>query len=166
MGYSTDFSGQFKLDRPLLPEHKDYLNAFSKTRRMNRSDRIIQESFKDPICERAGLPLCGAYFVNASGFMGQDDDKSVLDHNSPPPFQPGLWCQWIPSEDGTAIKWDGGEKFYNYVEWIQYLITHFLIRWGYTLNGEVLWQGEETGDLGKICISNNIVHFLQEHDRN
>ena len=27
---------------------------------------------------------------------------------------PGIWCQWVPTDDGKGIEWDGGEKFYNY----------------------------------------------------
>ena len=51
--------------------------------------------------------------------------------------QPGLWCGWRPNEDGTVIEHDGGEKFYDYTEWIQYLVHHFLEPWGYKLNGDV-----------------------------
>jgi hypothetical protein len=68
-----------------------------------------------------------------------------------------LWCQWIPNEEGDAIVWDGGEKFYNYVEWIQYLIDKILSPRGYILNGEVFWEGEDSGDEGKIVIKDNIV---------
>lgn len=71
--------------------------------------------------------------------------------------QPGLWCQWIPNGDGTAIVWDEGEKFYEYVEWIEYLIHHFLAPWGYELDGSVTWQGEETDDKGIIVITSNVV---------
>lgn len=74
--------------------------------------------------------------------------------------QPGLWCQWIPTDDGTAIVWDEGEKFYNYKEWIEYLIQHFLAPWGYVLNGVVQWAGESRGDIGLIKIVNNDVQVL------
>ena len=70
---------------------------------------------------------------------------------------PGLWCQWRPNESGTTIEWDGGEKFYEYVAWIEYLITHFLGPWGYKLEGEVYWDGEESGDQGLIEIRDNVV---------
>lgn len=40
--------------------------------------------------------------------------------------QPGLRCQWEPTEDGTAIKWNGEEKFYKSPEWMTYLIDTFL----------------------------------------
>ncbi len=51
----------------------------------------------------------------------------------------GYYCQWRPSDDGMGIEWDGVEKFYNYVEWLEYLIAHFLRPWGYTLSGSVEW---------------------------
>lgn len=73
--------------------------------------------------------------------------------------QPGLWCQWTPNEDGTAIVWDEGEKFYEYIPWIQYLLDHFLKPWGYVLNGTVNWEGEESGDIGVIRITNNVVEI-------
>lgn len=62
-----------------------------------------------------------------------------------------------PSDDGTAIEWDEGEKFYDYVGWIQYLIKHFFGPWGYVLNGSVTWEGESKGDMGRIIITDNAV---------
>lgn len=70
---------------------------------------------------------------------------------------PGLYCQWIPNKDGTAIVYDGNEKFYDYVEWIEYLINKFLKPWGYVVNGEVYWQGDKVGDVGLITVKNNEV---------
>ncbi len=70
---------------------------------------------------------------------------------------PGYWCDWTSTDDGTAIKWNESEKFYDYEEWIKYLITNVLNPWGIKLNGEVTWDGEDSGDHGKICISNSIV---------
>lgn len=68
--------------------------------------------------------------------------------------QPGYWCQWVPTSD-TTLGWDGGEKFYEYEDWIIYLVRHFLAPWGYTLNGIVSWQGEEPDDRGRIIITDN-----------
>lgn len=158
MGYTTDFSGQFNVSPALKPEHMAYLTAFAGTRRMSR-DRNSLILDNDPIRLAAGLPLGveGGYFVGSEGFAGQTRDASVLNYNSSPSGQPGLWCQWIPNDDGTAIVHDGGEKFYSYVEWIQYLIEHFLQPWGYKVNGKVNWSGEEQGDVGVIVIKDNIV---------
>jgi hypothetical protein len=145
----------------LRPEHAAYLKAFSETRRIKR-DEAIAAGLPDPIRVAAGLPLGreAGYFVGGEGFHGQLDDDSVIDGNRPPRGQPGLWCQWIPDEDGTAIVWDGVEKFYYYGEWLRYLLKHFLAPWGYVLNGEMKWQGEDESDVGTIVVVKNAVDLL------
>jgi hypothetical protein len=75
----------------------------------------------------------------------------------PDPDVPGFYCQWVPTEDGWGLEWDGGEKFYNYVEWLEHLIKKFFVPWGVKLNGEIEWEGEESGDLGKIIVKDNVV---------
>lgn len=82
------------------------------------------------------------------------EQELAKDH---PDTQPSLWCQWVPTEDGAYLQWDGGEKFYEYVRWLKYLIRHFFIPWGRTLNGEVDWQGEESDDIGRIRVTDNVV---------
>ena len=74
--------------------------------------------------------------------------------------QPGLWCQWVVSDDGKYLEWDGGEKFYNYVDWLKYLIRHFFQNWGLVLNGEIEWKGEEFNDVGKIVVKDNVVKIF------
>lgn len=122
----------------------------------------------------------GEYFAKDDGNYGQTRDDSVIDNNSPAGQlgfnegnmsfeerwaenerrkaeglgQPGLWCQWVIDENNELI-WDGGEKFYNYVEWLQYYIKHFFEPWGVKLNGEITWQGEDSTDLGKIVVVDN-----------
>lgn len=88
---------------------------------------------------------------------GQRHDASVVEYNDSPTGQPGLWNHWIPNEEGTAIEWDGGEKFYEYIAWLEYIIKHFLKPWGKTLNGEVEWEGEDSSDIGKIIVEDNVV---------
>lgn len=151
MGYTTDFFGQFTVTPPLKPEHAAYLRRFNETRRMAR-DADKAEALPDPTRAAAGLPIGrqGAYFVAGDGFAGQAHDDSVIDYNRPPNGQPGLWCQWTPTNDGAALEWDGGEKFYDYVEWLEYLVAHFLKPWGYAIEGAVQWQGEESDDRGVI----------------
>ena len=188
MGYTTDFDGRFNLDRKLTPEHAEYLRKFSRTRRMRR-DEVITPNRDDPVREAVGLPVGpeGAYFVGALGWAGQEDESirnirlelekggmrfvetynsayallGIIDYNLPPEGQPGLWCQWVPTEDLMGIEWDEGEKFYDYVAWLEYIVKHFLKPWGYVLNGEVDWGGEGCRygeeDRGTIyCVDNCI----------
>lgn len=183
MGYHTDFSGQFAIEPPLKPEHNLYLMKFKNTRRMKR-DATIAATLPDPERDAVGLPIGpdAAYFVGGGGDYGQDKDVSVIDYNVAPgamtyaeraaaglPYshanpgqQPGLWCQWVPTEEGDALEWDGGEKFYNYVDWLTYLVEHFLAPWGYKISGEVSWSGEESDDHGVIYAKDNQVQAVRD----
>jgi hypothetical protein len=147
----------------LKPEHAAYLTAFSSTRRMKRDARKAEE-FPDPVRLAAGLPVGkeGGYFVGGGRPWLQDRDSSVLDYNLPPWGQPGLWCKWAPDRDGRAIGWNGAEKFYDYIEWLEYLIEHFLGPWGYVLNGQIQWRGENREDRGVIVVSENGVKTVRD----
>jgi hypothetical protein len=89
---------------------------------------------------------------------------------------PGYWCQWVTSEDGTAIVWDEGEKFYDAEEWMRFIIQNFLapgirvtagrtpetksltvLRRNHILNGVINAEGEEAGDIWKIVVKDNVV---------
>lgn len=170
MGYTTSFDGEFTITPPLNAAQVAYLKKFSETRRTKR-DEAKTALRPDPIRDAVGLPVGpdGGYFVGANGFRGQEagifgdppaDD--VIDHNYSPKDQPGLWCQWTPSEDGTRLEWDGGEKFYGYVEWLEYLVQHFLDPWGRMLNGEVRWCGEESDDRGVIYAKDNLIDAVMD----
>jgi hypothetical protein len=153
MGYTATFDGHISVDPPLSLEEIAYLDQFANTRRM--------------ACEQ------GPYYVDRGSLRGQDrDDPGILDFNTPPDGQPGLWCQWIPTEDGMAIEWDGGEKFYEAEEWVQYLIDHFVgsaprgkamlpFLQGHTLNGEIYACGEDDDDRWKLIVQDNRV-FVAE----
>lgn len=156
MGYSTDFSGSVKIEPPLTPEQVAYINKFGNTRRMKRNPEIAAK-MPDPVREAVGLPIGedGGYFTGGLGSYGQDDDESVIYGNGRPAGQPGLWCQWEVTE--TELRWNGGEKFYSYVDWLKYLIQHFFKPWGRVLNGEIEWYGEDCTDTGIIEVKNNEV---------
>jgi hypothetical protein len=161
MGYTTNFEGEFTIEPALTKEQAAYLTRFSETRRMKR-DADIADNIRDPLREAVGLPVGedGAYFVNGRGFMGQDKDESVLDGDREPDSQPGLWCQWEPNEDGTKLRWNDAEKFYSYVEWLEYIDVNFLKPWGRKLTGAVSWQGEDDSDYGLLTAGEVGVHAL------
>jgi len=144
MGYTTHFEGSVSIVPPLNEQEIEYINKFADTRRMDREN--------------------GPYYVGG-GLGGQTQDSDVRNHNRPPEGQPGLWCQWVATEEGDAIEWDYQEKFYNAPEWMQYIINHFLgenplaklndpenfgFLQGHKLNGEIYAQGEEADDMWKL----------------
>lgn len=148
MGYTTYFDGQIKVDPPLSQDEIQYLRKFASTRRMNRKN--------------------GPYFVDGTGFMGQNEDPDVIDSNHPPEGQPNLWCQWVPTDDGTAIEWDEQEKFYDADKWMEYLIDHFIgsnpiakdvlpFLQGHVCNGQITATGEDGDDHWLLCVTDNEV---------
>ena len=144
MGYTTDFDGSFNITPVLSQKDNEFLTKFSETRRMARN---VGPEYGEE----------GEFYVDGTGWAGQDSDTTVINYNKPPSTQPGLWCQWVPTDDGSELVWDGGEKFYNYVEWLDYLIDKILAPRGYVINGECQWFGEERDDVGVIIVENNKV---------
>jgi hypothetical protein len=107
MGYTNIFDGQISVEPPLNPEEITYLKKFADTRRMT--------------CEQ------GPYYVNRGRFCGENrNDPEIFNYNTPPDGQPSLWCDWVPTDDGGAIEWNGAEKFHDADEWMLYLIDHFI----------------------------------------
>ena len=159
MGYTTWFNGSFKFDRPVEDWLVEYINKFNKTRRMKRDNAKIKELFPnwEKLCLDGNLGEQGEYFIGGLGYYGQDKDGSVLDNNGPASTQPGLWCQWVIEGNNDELMWDEGEKFYDYVEWLEYMIDNFFDPLGYVLNGDVTWDGEESDDTGVIHVENNVV---------
>jgi len=149
MGYTTDFRGSFKFNKTLSPKMLDYLTKFNETRRMARN---VDNAFGTE----------GEFYVFGSGFMGQNDESNVIDCNREPKTQPGLWCKWTPSDDGTELEWDGSEKFYYYTEWLFYLINKIIAPNGYVLYGEVDYRGEDFDDHGTIEVRDNVIYLNGE----
>jgi hypothetical protein len=154
MGYTSEFYGSVSVTPPLNAAERAYLHKFAETRRMDR--------------ER------GPYFADDVGDFGQEGASDIRDHNSPPEGQPGLWCQWIPTNDGSAIEWDGGEKFYESTKWMAYLIDHFLkpsaeaqkqignqfsdFTFDHVCNGIIEVQGERSYDKWRLVVKDNVVY--------
>lgn len=157
MGYTTEFTGTIAITPPLNAEEIQFLQKFSGTRRMD--------------CEQ------GPYYVDRGGYAGQDNrDPLIRNYNSPPAGQPGLWCKWEPTDDGTAIQWSGMEKFYSSEEWMTYLIDHFLkpgaiaaeqlpfLQANHELNGVIVAQGEDESDKWRLVVSRNVVTRREGHE--
>lgn len=113
MGYTTEFEGEFKLDKPLGPDMIAWL------KNANEGDLW------------------------------------------PRPRECAGYCQWIPNEDGTAIRWDGQEKFRSYMEWLRLVVGH-LHASGYRMHGAVSWQGDGAYDSGVIYVGDQSVVAVQD----
>lgn len=68
---------------------------------------------------------------------------------------PGYHCNWIIEED--KIRWNGGEKFYDSEEWMGYLINRWVIPTGRVANGVIECEGEDTTDLWRLVVTDNVV---------
>jgi hypothetical protein len=158
MGYSTDFFGSVEVDKRVDDETYELLMGLSNTRRMKRDPKKLAERLK--MTEQEVLDKYGEdcqLWVGDQDNFGQNETPDVVNGNGPPKGQPGLWCKWEMDEDQKTIQWNGAEKFYDYVEWMQYLIDVVLAPKGYVVNGEIEWQGEERDDKGLLCVVNNVV---------
>jgi len=159
MGYTTDFWGEITISPPLNKQEIDYLKKFNQTRRMKRykGDYFVDDD-KTGHLRQGVKPLY------------QEDD--VIDVNTPPPEQPGLWCKWTVTDDGKFIVWDGAEKFYNSPQWMWYIIQHFIkpnpvakMRFpdqfsflqGHICDGVINAQGEDSEDRWRLVVRNNEV---------
>ena len=157
MGYTTIFRGSFQFNTKVPEKIADYIKKFSRTRHMRRNVdqiKLMYPDWKDR-CWAGFLGLEGEYFLDTE--FDYCKNPSILDINAPPLTQPGLWCQWIISEDRKHLEWDGGEKFYNYKEWLEYLIKNFFAPSRLVLNGKVKWQGEDENDRGVLIVRSNSV---------
>ena len=157
MGYTTNFTGHLNFNKKPTNALKEYINNFSKSRRMKRDINKIKELDANwqNNCFKGKLGIEGDYYIGK-------DENSVVDINCPPGNQPGLWCDWIINDDDKLV-WNGVEKFYNYKEWLEYLIFHFLERDGYILNGEIEFQGEYEEDHGFIVVKDNYVEIKMDY---
>ena len=177
MGYTTYFDGTFALDRKLTKSHADYLRAFTAIRHMRRDNKKLSR-VTDPFRKAVKLPLGeeGEFFIGEPGTVSSGHvlarkytvyerlairdhyrHPSVLDINEAPSGVPGLYCGWTVGEDDQSVVWDEGEKFYSYLEWLDYLVSRFLAPWGYTLNGSCVWSGEDSDDVGTLLCRDNVV---------
>lgn len=76
---------------------------------------------------------------------------------------PGLYCQWALQYENlqpVGLAWDGGEKFYDYVEWLEYIIE-LLDDEDVLLEGIVRWRGEDFDDIGFISVVDNKVTVVK-----
>ena len=160
MGYNTFFSGSVTIEPPLNDDEISYLRDFADSRRMHRTK--------------------GPLYVEGGAYDSERISSDIIDTNKPDPDQPGLWCSWVPTDDGTEIAWNEDEKFYEAGEWMEYLVNRLLspaakryvrghineddrlksFTCDHRVNGEIYAEGEESDDRWKIKVVDNEVTCL------
>lgn len=108
MGYTTKFSGEIALSKPL---------SFAQA-------KTLLEFNEDPDCI--------------------------------PQPHPNSYMQWVPTESLQAIVWDQGEKFYDYTEWLRWLVR-WLHDQGIACSGTLYWSGESSNDTGVLTVADGVV---------
>lgn len=167
MRYPIQFDSHLTLDRPLSPQHLAYLNQFVQIRRVALSVEHLQ-AIPDPLREAVGLPLGeeGAYFVDLDFDHERLLEPMVLNINKPPHGQPSLWCAWRFDLGGASLSYSDSYNLYRCYVWLQYLLEHFLLPWGYRVHGEIYWQGAEAADHGKITAHGNTLDIQLDQTGN
>jgi hypothetical protein len=106
MGYSVEYIGKIAIDPPLNSEELAYLRQLVKMRHIPYQQGPY--SIRDP--------------------HSHPGDQSGNYYTSDP-TKPSTHCDWVLTDDGTAIEWgSGSDRFYpKYaIPWMRYLIDHFL----------------------------------------
>lgn len=153
MGYTTDFVGWVQVDPPLNEHETDYLRAFSRTRRWDRP--------------------AGPYVVLPHPLADDEHDPETDAYNRPTRGEPGLWCPWTATKDGTAFAFDGIEKAYGATQWLDYLIRTFVapgaaasrvddplfdgFMFDHVCDGAVASCRRDTGQVSVILVTDNVV---------
>jgi len=77
--------------------------------------------------------------------------------------KPSIWLQWVVEsyKEVDYLAWDGGEKFYEYVDWLEYLIVYFFKPNKLSISGKVRWCGDDLEDSGVIEITDNDIELLE-----
>jgi len=163
MGYTTDFTGSININKKVDKSTKELLDGLSSTRRMKRNPEklaIILGISEEECINKYGEDA-KHYFDNSGNYgnLGQHMTDDIVNYNYPPANHPGLWCNWCLGENEQSIEWTGGEKFYEYIQWMKYIVNELEMR-GYTLNGSIQWEGEDERDKGCILVTDNNVSFL------
>lgn len=166
MGYTTDFEGSVTVTPPLNAHEIAYLREFADTRHCVRKS--------------------GPWTTSRSDSTPADSD--VSDPNEYQPGQPGYWCNWEPVDDGSALTWNGVEKFYDSPEWMSYLIDTFLkpgallademthpvadrhypqefahFTFDHVVDGTIDAQGEDADDRWRLVVAANAVTTKKAH---
>jgi len=75
------------------------------------------------------------------------------------PFHAGLLSV---SEDGQLLVPEEDESRHGIGLWLRLLIDYVFVPLGYTLSGEITWEGEDRDDAGMIFVKENALEIVED----
>tara|TARA_B100001057_G_scaffold314096_1_gene314228 strand:+ start:281 stop:844 length:564 start_codon:yes stop_codon:yes gene_type:complete len=178
MGYNTRFKGSLKLSKPLTEEQQKWYNDWRTIRKQHYDSDKLMEHYKGVGSLDGDYGENGEFFgyipneilknYETNGWNdeyqlwinGRNDMMFPKEHNTPPSNQPSLWNKWKIEGDILSFD-DEKEKFYGYNNWLEYIRTKILSKWGITFldvdsdENILRWIGDDTEDRGEIYYLNN-----------
>lgn len=151
MGYNTDFDGEIKINPALPKDIANYIRDFSRVKHIKRDPEVVPS-----LNDGKGLSYCfngnpgpdGCYYIGKDESLGTGEEE--LDGLS-------LWCDFTVSQDGSEIMWNQSSRTIKALEWISFLINHFIAPFGHVCNGTIECCGDNFDDKWEICVENNEV---------
>lgn len=157
MSYDVNYSGELSIEPPLNDAEISYLEAFAISRRYRRFNH-------------------GPLAVEPVDIW-DDPDTSRLGISRPPLGQPGYYCRFSSYNNGATLGWDETECADYGAEWIAFIVSRLLspearayidehinddprlasFTTNHILNGEITAFGEDSGDIWRITVENNVV---------
>lgn len=157
MSYTYDLFGKLSISPPLTAAQVAYIQEFSGSYRHKFAPKW--QSWPNPLREAVGLPvgIDGEYISSAMG-TGADFIENCMEvDTNTPNDQPSFQCCWTTNSKGTAVQWNKLRRTFAPTQWLEYMVEHFFIPWGVTLNGTVECHGEDKEDRTLIVVTNNSV---------
>ncbi len=106
-------------------------------------------------------------YFNGKFTLGTEAPQDVVDHVNQiengqfeTTGSPDSHSGWFMPDASTLMMRDGG-KYYDYTDWLRWLVDIIFKPFELTMVGEIEWDGEEPGDIGKIRIDGYDVTVLQ-----
>lgn len=175
MGYTTDFIGCIDIYPPMNESEQAYLTAFAESSRGDEGQSTYDvpgnpaaEQFEPTTRttrDRRGATRA-AWQIRPESAMAR---IRYAQQDRPP----SRWCGWVPAWSGACLTFDGKEKFYQPMEWLHFLIQHFLcadakaasaglgyfenFTFDHVLDGVIAGSRRDTGELFLIDVRDNVL---------
>jgi len=180
MGYNTRFEGYLVLSKPLTEKHQRWFDDWRTISKSYYDSDKLMEHYKGVGSLDGDYGENGEFFgyipnelkTKDSWDMNEDEKKDYWNWisgenelmfrsegkgNDYPSNLPSNCCKW--KIEGDILSYDDSERFRGYIEWLEFIRTKILSKWGITFEdgGEIKWSGESVSDVGSIVYDDNVI---------